>query len=106
MPTSTLTIITQAAQDTALNDRVVAAVWQEAIANPEFGDTVYGRQVLQGAAPILMTFAYPIAVDNAAAYETAVQANNPNPGGDPAVITDANISAGVQVHWPEDQPAP
>jgi len=97
-----LTTISQAAADPALGDRIVAAVWKEAIANPTLGDTAYGRQVLAGSAPIEMTFTYPIAVDNEAAYESAVVAGNPNPGGDPAVITDANISAGVQAHWPPD----
>jgi hypothetical protein len=63
---------------------------------------VFGAQVLAGTAPIVMRFAYPVAVDNAAAYESAVIAGNPNPGGDPAVITDANIVASLQVHWPAD----
>jgi hypothetical protein len=100
-----LTTISQAAADQALTARIVAGAWQETIANPAFGDTAFGRQVLEGTAPILMRFAYPVAVDNAAAYESAVIAGNLNPGGDPAVITDAAIVSSLQAHWPADPPA-
>ena len=97
-----LTTIHQAANDRALQDRTTAGVWQEAISNPTYGDTAFGQQVLTGTAPITMTFSYPVAVDNAAAYESAIVAGNPNPGGDPSVITDANITAAIQAHWPPD----
>lgn len=97
-----LSTIHQAANDAALQQRTSAGVWQEALSNPTYGDTVYGRQVLSGTAAIGMTFNYPVAVDNAAAYESAIVAGNPNPGGDPSVITDANITAAVQAHWPAD----
>lgn len=97
-----LTTINQAAKDAALQERVVSSVWKETISNPTFGDTAFGQQVLQGMAPIVMRFAYPVAVDTEAAYESAVVAGNPNPGGDPAVITDAAIGSAVQVHWPPD----
>ena len=36
------------------------------------------------------------------AYEYAVNAGNPDPGGDPAVITDGMILSGVQANWPEN----
>jgi hypothetical protein len=103
-----LTSITTAANDAELMKRITASAWKEAIANPEFGDTVFGRQVLQGAAPISMIFGYPVAVDYEAEYESALAAGNTNPGGDPAVISDANIGSAVQAHWPEDveQPIP
>jgi hypothetical protein len=100
-----LATINQAANDRALQERTTASVWKEAVANPALAATVFGQQVLSGTAPITMTFSYPVAVDTEAAYESAVIAGNPNPGGDPSVITDGNISAAVQVHWPED-PAP
>jgi hypothetical protein len=96
--------IYQAASDQHLNQRTFAAVNKEVMANPTFGDTAFGKQVKQGSAPILMVFAYPVAVDTEAAYESAVLNNNPDPGGDPSVITDANITAAVQAHWPEDPP--
>jgi hypothetical protein len=96
--------IYQAASDQHLNQRTIAAVNKEAMANATFGDTVFGRQVKQGSAPILMTMAYPVAVDTEAAYESAVLNNNPDPGGDPSVITDASITAAIQAHWPDDPP--
>jgi hypothetical protein len=97
-----LTSIYQAATDPALQHRTTAAVQREAIANPQFGDTAFGRQVRAGTAPIIMVFGFPVAVDNEAAYESALAAGNPDPGGDPAVISDANISTAVQVYWPAD----
>lgn len=97
-----LTTIDQAVRDQALQARISSAVWKEAIANPAFGDTDYGQQVLAGIAPISITFSYPVAVDTEAAYESAIIAGNPNPGGDPAVITDAAIGSAVQAHWPAD----
>ena len=100
-----LASINQAANDQILLARVSAAVNKEALANPTFGDTDFGRLVISGTAPIQMRFAYPIAVDTEAAYESALAAGNPNPGGDPAVITDAAISSAVQVHWPPDPAA-
>jgi hypothetical protein len=99
-----LTTIHQAANDQALIDRITASTWQQAIANPMFGDTMFGGQVLSGGAPIEAVFAYPTAVDYEAAYESALAAGNPDPGGDPAVITDENIEAAVQAHWPLDAP--
>ena len=99
------TSIYQAAYDQALQSRIVAGVNKEALANPQFGDTAFGRQVLSGTAPIQMVFGFPVAVDTEAAYESAVIAGNDNPGGDPAAITDAAIGSAIQAHWPED-PAP
>jgi hypothetical protein len=93
--------INQAAHDDALLARTQAAVHKEAVSNPEFGDTPFGRQVMAGVAAIPQYFAYPVAVDTEAAYESAVLADNPDPGGDPSVITDAAIGAAVQVHWPQ-----
>ena len=97
-----LTTINQAANDQALLDRIEAAVWQEVIGNDAFGDSSFGRMVRGGggSGPIRSTFAYPVAVDYADEYAFAVDSGNPNPGGDVGVITDANISTSVQVHWP------
>jgi hypothetical protein len=99
------TSITAAARDTALTDRITAAAYQEALDNPTFTDTVFGRQMLGGygsAAPLN----YPVAIDTEAAYESALAAGNPNPGGDPSVITDAAILSAVQAHWPPDPEPP
>lgn len=94
--------ITRAARDPYLGDRISAAVYKEALDNPEFGGTVYGREVLAGNGSLWTPFAYPVAIDTEAAYESAIAAGNPNPGGDPAVITDPAILAAVQAHWPPD----
>ena len=96
------TTITRAARDQALLDRIFAAVNKEAIANEELGASDFGRLVRQGTAAIQMLFSYPVAVDYEAEYEYAVNESNPNPGGDPGVITDANIGSAVQAHWPPD----
>jgi len=102
-----LSTINQAANDEELLVRVEAAAWKEAVSNPTFGNTLFGAQVLSGSGPIRSVFGYPIAIDNEAAYESAVVGGNPSPGDDPAVITDGAITAGIQAHWPADTlPAP
>ena len=101
-----LSTINLAAHDDALLARIEAGVWKETIANPEYGDSGFGGMVLGGGAPIESVFAYPIAVDTEAAYESALAAGNPDPGGDPAVITDAAIGSAIQAHWPEDAETP
>ena len=98
------TSINQAANDPALNARVLAAVNKEALNNADLGDSSFGQEVLAGTAAIWDRFRYPVAVDTEAAYESALAADNPDPGGDPAVITDPAILASVQAHWPPDPP--
>ncbi|MET0415644.1 MAG: hypothetical protein ABW022_06450 [Actinoplanes sp.] len=41
-----------------------------------------------------------------APYESALIAGNPNPGGDPAVVTDGMLTAAVQAHPYEPPPVP
>ena len=94
--------IAQASVDEALQARTEAAGHKEAIANPEFGDTYYGKQIIAGTASIWQRFRWPVAVDTEAAYESAIISGNPDPGGDPSVITDAAISSAIQAHWPQD----
>lgn len=94
--------ITQASRDPSLGDRIAAAVYKEAQSNDQFGDTDYGGRVLSGFADLVTPFAYPVAIDTEAAYESALAGDNPDPGGDPAVITDAAILGSVQAHWPPD----
>jgi hypothetical protein len=80
------------ANDPAFTDRVTAAIAQEQIARDEpatpFALVDEIRWAVAGAA------------DVEAAYESALAAGNPNPGGDEAVITDAMILAHVQGAWP------
>lgn len=97
--------ISQAASDEALANRVIAGVHKESQSNPTFGDTVFGAQVEAGTASIWMRFSFPVAIATELPYEYAVNTGNPNPGGDPTVITDADILAAVQANWPPDPPA-
>jgi hypothetical protein len=96
------TTITASTADTALKDRITAAIAKETYANPQLGASLTGQQVmLNGPETMVHRFMWPIAIDNEAAYESALVASNPDPGGDPSVITDANIASGIQTHWPD-----
>ena len=92
----------QCSQDGSLQHRVTAAGQKEVLANPQFGNTYYGGQLKQFPGHAITWFMWPISVDYEAQYASALAAGNPDPGGDPAVISDANISAAVQTHWPAD----
>jgi len=105
------TTITQATRDAALQDRVVAAAMKEAIAGaPEFADTQFAAALQNTPSLGLSYFLWPTAIDYEVPYAYAVDSDNPNPGGDPGVISDANLQAVVQTRWPPDgtplSPAP
>jgi hypothetical protein len=91
-----------ASKDVPLQNRVIAGVQKEARANPTFGDTEYGRTVIDNPAEGI-ALVWPVAIDTEAAYASALAADNPNPGGDESVITDAAIGSAIQVHWPADE---
>jgi len=98
--------ITQSTEDQALLDRIQAAACKEAwVGGPEFELSDYGERLRSYPAEALITFTWPVCIEYEAAYEYALNAANPNPGGDPTVITDANITSSVQAHWPT-QPKP
>lgn len=97
--------IFRASQDPSLTNRVVAAVQKEAIANAELGSTPFGQDVIANPAEGIR-LAWPVAIDYEDEYSYAIDNGNPDPGGDPSVITDANISAAVQAHWPQDTASP
>jgi len=99
------TTITTATRDEALQDRVLAAASKEAWAGgDEFKDSVYGERLRTYPQEALQTFMWAVAIDYEDEYEFALNADPPNenPGGDPGVITDANIQAAIQAHWPLD----
>lgn len=96
------TINQAATTDAALQNRVVAAVSKEAYANPALGATEYGQLVMRNPAEGVR-LVWPVAIDYEAQYASALAAGNPNPGGDESVITDPNIGAAVQAHWPDDE---
>lgn len=78
------TTIHQCANDEAFQARLMAAAAQEGAENPEYAMSVQLR--------------WPVSsrTDIEEAYEFAVNSDNPNPGGDPTVITDGQILAAVQ----------
>jgi hypothetical protein len=96
--------ITKASSDNDLRARIQAGVNKEANSNPTLGASVFGQFVVNNPWTAYQALIWPIAIDNEAAYEYAVNAGNPFPGNDPGVITDANIASGIQVHWPEQVP--
>lgn len=97
--------ITRSTIDKALQDRVTAAAMKESYAGgPEFSGSQFGAQLQRNPMLALNYFMWPVCIEYEDAYEYALNIDppNPNPGGDVGVITDANISASVQVHWPRD----
>jgi hypothetical protein len=95
------TTVHQAAYDPELQERTAACAQTEARNGANAGGEFAG-QIRAGYALIGATFDWPVAIDNQAAYESAVLNGNPSPGGDPAVITDAAILSAVQAAWPPD----
>jgi hypothetical protein len=102
-----LTSIQASTQDEALLNRITSSIAKESFANEQFGNTTTGQQVKQsGPNSVLNKFIWPLAIDFEQDYSYAVDEGNPNPGGDPAVISDEEIGSAVQVHWPMDPPPP
>lgn len=96
-----LSSITRAANDPDLLARVNASAQQEAINNATLKDTVYAEQLRRGVAST-QPLMYAVAVDTEAAYETALVSGRGAPGHDVDIITDAQITAAIQAHWPPD----
>jgi hypothetical protein len=78
------TTIFQCANDPAFQARLAAAAAQEGHDNPEY------------AASVLLRWPVSSQTDIEDAYEFAVNSDNPDPGGDPTVITDQQILSAVQ----------
>lgn len=101
-----LSTINQCTRDNDLVNRVRSAVAREAWANETQGATQMGQNVRQfGPDAYTPSFMWPVSIDYETEYAYAVDSGNPAPGLDPGVISDANISSAVQVHWPADPPA-
>jgi hypothetical protein len=76
-------------------------------ADPSFVARITAAAAQEGANPphtVASQVAWPTAAasDVEAAYESALAGGNPDPGGDPAVITDGMILAAVQANWPDE----
>lgn len=87
-------------RDAALLERIGACVNQEARENPTLAGTRLGVQVSTLMVEPAPPFIWPVALATEAEYESALAADNPDPGGDPAVITDQAIVSAVQANWP------
>jgi hypothetical protein len=98
----TYATIYQATEDQALQDRVTAGAVKEAWNSVEFSLTVFGERLRTYPQEAVTTFMWPVSIDYEAAYQYAVDGGHENPGGDAGVITDANIQAAIQAHWPHD----
>ena len=92
--------IYRSVHDVELQQRIEAAAQKEARANDELGATPFGQQLIANP-EWAYVFWWPIAIDYEAEYAYAIGEGNEHPGADPGVITDANISTAIQVHWPE-----
>ena len=79
--------INRCANDASFLGRITACIADEGNSSP-YEDTERLRWVVAAADDI------------EAAYESALTGDNPDPGGDPAVITDAMILSAVQAHPP------
>ena len=79
------TTIAQCANDIPFQARLTACYAAEGVVNPEAA---------------MWAFRWTISADPSVAgpFESAVLNGNPNPGGDPAVITDGMLTAAVQAH--------
>ena len=86
------TTISKCVDDAAFVNRVNSCTAQEQLAK--------GQEVQPGLYTVQLCWAVASAGDVEAAYASALAANNPNPGGDESVISDAMILSHVQANWP------
>jgi hypothetical protein len=86
------TTVSRCVNDPAFVSRINACVAQEQLAK--------GDEVQPGAVAMGLVWAVASESDVEDAYASALAANNPDPGGDEAVITDGMILSHVQANWP------
>jgi len=96
------TTITQCTRDDHFRDRVTAGALKEAIASEVYSRTAFAEQLRRVPEAALSQFLWPLSVDNEVDYAYAIDTNNEDPGGDPGVISDAKIQAGIQHYWPDE----
>jgi hypothetical protein len=93
-------------QDPVLQQRVTAAAMKESYSGgPEFSESSFAAQLQQNPSLAMVTFMWPIAIDNEADYAYAIDTDHEAPGS-ADVINDAKLQAGVQAHWPEETTVP
>jgi len=91
--------IARAAGDPDLAARVQALAQKEILFNDDLANTAFGKQLRTGTINV-QPLMWPVAVDNEAAYETAVNSGRGAPGHDVDIITDAAITSAINAHWP------
>lgn len=96
-----LSTVAKAANDPDLQQRVMASVYSEAIANPDLKDTQFATQVRGGYAP-MTGFYWAVADAVEVAYETGMNNGRGAPGHDRDVVDDAAITSAVVANWPPD----
>lgn len=89
--------IAASAVDPQLAARIQACALQEARTR---SDPFADRLAVDPAAAALLVWPVVTAGDVEAAYAAALDNNVPDPGADPAVVTDGMILANVQAGWP------
>lgn len=94
------TTVYKCTQDQAFRNRIAACMNQQAWNNAELRSTPLGESLRVSSGSGVDSMVWPVAIEYEAPYEYAVNSDNPDPGGDPTVITDANILASVQSNWP------
>jgi len=95
----TASSISRAAQDPALQARVLAMAHRELMFDEDKATSSFGKMLAAGQANA-STLMYPVAVDTEAAYETAVNSGRGAPGHDLDIITDAALTSAINAHWP------
>ena len=95
-----LTTISRAAADPALQQRIQAAITKEINYDPAKGETAFGQAFKSGMVNLQPIY-WSVAVDTESQYASALQAGRGAPGQDADVITDGHItSAVVTACWP------
>lgn len=98
--------INAAVHDQGLIDRVIAAASKEAWANVDYAATEYGERLRTYPDEAQTTFMYAVAIDYELQYAYAYEQGKPDAGTDRGVISDENLQAAVQAHWPASTTVP
>lgn len=94
--------LAQQVLDEALYSRVNAAAQQEARENPNVADSELAARIRAASNNGADYFIWDVSLATEAEYASALAAENPDPGGDEAVITDNMILSAIQANWPTD----
>lgn len=89
--------ILKCTNDGDLRGRIKVAQQKEAIYNSKVSNP---QQMKDNPERFIADVLWPLSFSEEAAYEFAVNSNNPKPGADPAVITDGAILSAVITYWP------